>query len=164
MRLYASCIMLLLLGIAARPGSAQEKISVANPLIDRSTPDSASQITFVDSSLVFAAAGKLISWDMYTGGKGRIHLQVYPPLESEHNYLHNYTISTQLSYVSTFRSTVQLLELRRCGHSCATIESKLSLQMLRSTLSFQRAITVLSRLVRLEKSTVAGYLANQLLS
>jgi hypothetical protein len=51
--------------------------SVGNDLIDRAHPDSAAKITFIDRDLVFHAAGKVVSWDVFTGRAGAMRMQVW---------------------------------------------------------------------------------------
>ena len=52
---------------------------VENLQIDRAHPDGASRISFVDKDLVFHAAGKVVSWDIFTGRAGTMRMQVYRP-------------------------------------------------------------------------------------
>eukprot|EP01050_Picozoa_sp_SAG11_P005434 SAG11_NODE_384_length_9897_cov_11.158502_2_plen_192_part_00 len=75
-------LLLISLGGALRihghEGAAQSEV-LGNELSDRTHPDSASQIAFVDTSLRFERDGVLLSWGLFTGSSGRIRLQVYRP-------------------------------------------------------------------------------------
>jgi hypothetical protein len=59
---------------------------VGNPIQDRSTPDSASNIQFVDKSLVFAGVGRVIAWDIFTGRAGSQRLQIWRPVGAENSF------------------------------------------------------------------------------
>jgi hypothetical protein len=47
--------------------------------IDRSTPDGASRISFIDRSLMFQNDGRIVSWDVFAGRAGQQRLQVWRP-------------------------------------------------------------------------------------
>jgi hypothetical protein len=51
-------------------------LNVGNELVDRSTPDGAARICFIDRDLVFQGAGKIVSWDVFAGRAGEQRLQV----------------------------------------------------------------------------------------
>ena len=50
---------------------------LGNELVDRSTPDGAARISFIDRDLMFAGNGKIVSWDAYAGRAGEQRLQVW---------------------------------------------------------------------------------------
>ena len=52
---------------------------IGNDLIDRSNPDGARRICFIDRSLTFPARGKIMSWDVFAGRAGEQRLQVWRP-------------------------------------------------------------------------------------
>ena len=55
---------------------------MGNELIDRETPDGATNIQFVDLSLPFPSSGRLTAWDWYAGRAGEMSLQIWRPCES----------------------------------------------------------------------------------
>ena len=48
-------------------------------IVLQTNPDGASNIQFVDTSLVFLGPGRLVAWDIYTGRAGTQRLQVWRP-------------------------------------------------------------------------------------
>ena len=54
-------------------------ITVGNELIDRETPDGASNIQFVDLHLPFGSSGRLLAWDWFAGRPGDTMLQIWRP-------------------------------------------------------------------------------------
>ena len=54
---------------------------IGNMLADRrKSPDGASNMQFVDTSMVFARAGRVVEWDFFAGRAGSQWLQVWRPL------------------------------------------------------------------------------------
>ena len=75
--------------------------AVGNELIDRAHPDGASRITFIDRDLVFARAGKVVSWDVFTGRAGTMRMQVWRPAAGGADPPTTFTLGTDLPGAAT---------------------------------------------------------------
>ena len=54
--------------------------TVGNKIVDKRTPDAASKVQYIDTDLVFSESGRVVSWDLFTRGKGRQAMQVWRPV------------------------------------------------------------------------------------
>ena len=56
--------------------------SFGNPIVDRTTPDGAQNIQFVDTTLAFTDVGKVIAYDIFTGRSGTQAIQIWRPIDA----------------------------------------------------------------------------------
>ena len=56
--------------------------SFGNEIVDRQTPDGASNIQFVDTSLAFTDVGRVTAYDIFTGRAGTQAVQIWRPIDA----------------------------------------------------------------------------------